>query len=132
MIKNMNNKYIKKIRGKIASVFSLSPNYFALLAGILISTSINFFSVVVIDPNYSEKLLMISYSSLFIMISAILLSVISWKLEELHRLYVKAPDDKIASDHPWENFIDSDLKKLSEYLISSIIMVFVGLIILLI
>lgn len=132
MIKNKNNKYIKKIRGEMASVFRLSPNYFSLLAGILIATSINFFTVVVIDPNYSEKWVIISHSSFFIMVSAILLSVISWKLEKLHRLYDIAPEDVRDSDHAWEDFIDPDLKKLSEYLISSIIIVLVGLIFLLI
>jgi hypothetical protein len=129
---NENRNIYKKIRGEVASVFRISPNYFALLAGILISTSINFFTVVVIDPNHSEKCVIISCSSFFIMMSAILLSAISWNLEKLQRLYDIAPEDVRNSDHAWEKFIDPDLKKLSEYLISSIIIVLVGLIFLLI
>ena len=132
MIENRNNKYTKKIRVEMASVFRLSPNYFALLAGILISTSINFFTTVVIDPNYPEKWTIISCSSFLIMMSALLLSVISWNLEKLQRLYDIAPEDERNSDYAWEKFIGPDLKKLSAYLISSIIMVLVGLLILLI
>ena len=126
------NKCEEKIRGEMASVFRLSPNYFSLLAGILLSTSINFFTPVVIGPDYPENWAIISCSSFFIMISALLLSVISWNLEKLQRLYDIAPEDERDSDHAWEKIIGSDLKKLSAYLISSIIIVFVGLIILLI
>lgn len=126
------NKCEKKLRGEMASVFRLSPNYFALLAGILISTSINFFTTVVIDPNYPEKWVIILCSSFFIMMSALFLSGISWNLEKLQRLYDIAPEDERNSDYAWEKFIDPDLKKLSAYLISSIIIVLVGLIFLLI
>lgn len=126
------NNCKKKIRGEMASVFRLSPNYFSLIAGILIATSINLFTSVVISQNYIEKWAIIYCSSCVIIISAILLSVISWNLEKLQRLYDIAPEDEKDSDDAWENIIGSDLKKLSAYLISSIIMVFAGLIFLLI
>lgn len=117
----INKQFKEKVKKVMESIFRLSPNYYSLLAVILISLSVNLYTNFVSSSDPPNKRLAYILSSIYIMVSALFLSAISWNLEKLHSLLKTAPDQLENRDQVWHEIISADLKKLSIYLIVSII-----------
>ena len=103
------------------SIFRLSPNYYNLIAGILISTS-----VTLLTSDFINKM----FIAVSLMVSAFFLSVISMNLETLHDLFITAPDEFLDPNNDefeertnkvWRKIYDPHLKKLSGYLLVAFI-----------
>lgn len=96
----------------IIALFNLSPNFYAFLGGVYVSTAVNLYTGVFAGEAIPTRWRTILLSALLALVSGILWSVIAWNLEMVNRLAIIQSPEFIDEQKIWKKLLIGRLPKL--------------------
>ncbi len=105
------------LKGRFLVLFNLSPNFYAFLGGVFISTAVNLYTGVFAAETIPLRWKTVLISALLAFISGMLWSVIAWNLETINRLTITQSPEFVDEQKIWRKLILARLPRLATYLI---------------
>jgi hypothetical protein len=95
--------------------FSLSPNFYAFLGGVLISTAVNLYTGIFASDGMPIRWRVVLLSAILAAVSGAMWSVIAWNLETINRLSIIQSPEFMDEQKIWTKLISDRLPRLIAY-----------------
>jgi hypothetical protein len=95
--------------------FSLSPNFYAFLGGVFISTAVNLYTGIFASDDTPLKWRAVLVSAILAAVSGAMWSVIAWNLEMINRLSIIQSPEFMDEQRIWTKLISARLPRLIAY-----------------